>query len=56
MRPGCSAASVRKASATRSGGWLGSITPPEPTRMRAVEAATCAISTSGDEQATLGMP
>jgi hypothetical protein len=35
---------------------LGSITPPEPTRMRLVAAAAVAISTSGEEEAMEGMP
>ena len=34
MRPGYSVARVPNCSATTSGAWLGSITPPEPTRMR----------------------
>ena len=34
MRPGNSASSTLKRSATISGAWFGSITPPEPTRMR----------------------
>ena len=33
MRPGNSASSVLNRSATCSGAWFGSITPPEPTRM-----------------------
>ena len=56
MRSGCSAASVRKASATRSGAWLGSITPPEPTRSRVVAEATWPIRISGAALATAGMP
>jgi hypothetical protein len=32
MRPGNSASSTLKRSATMSGAWFGSITPPEPTR------------------------
>ena len=42
-------------SATTSGAWFGSMTPPEPTRMRDVLAARWAISTGGVVQATLGM-
>jgi hypothetical protein len=42
-------------SATTSGGWLGSITPPEPTRMVDVADATCPISTAGAELAIPGM-
>ena len=47
MRSGCSASSIPKRSATASGAWLGSITPPEPTRILEVLAAMCAISVSG---------
>ena len=53
MRPGCSAASVPNCSAMISGAWLGSMTPPAPTRMREVPAATCAITTA---VAALAMP
>ena len=42
-------------SATTSGEWLGSITPPDPTRIRVVIAARWAISTVGAVHATLGM-
>ncbi len=42
-------------SATTSGAWLGSITPPEPTRMVDVAAATWASSTAGEELAMPGM-
>ena len=34
MRPGCSASSIANCSATTSVGWFGSMTPPEPSRMR----------------------
>ena len=54
IRPGCSADRVWKASATRNGLWLGSMIPPEPTRIRWVRAATCAMSTSGELLATAG--
>jgi hypothetical protein len=37
------------------GAWFGSITPPEPTRMRDVRAAAAAISTGGVVDATAGM-
>ena len=37
------------------GEWLGSITPPEPSRMVDVSAATRARSTAGDELAMPGM-
>ncbi|MNM69319.1 hypothetical protein D3C81_809110 [compost metagenome] len=40
MRPGYSEASVPNCSAITSGEWLGSITPPEPTRMVCVPLAT----------------
>jgi hypothetical protein len=43
-----------KRSATRSGAWFGSITPPEPTRMRSVTAAICPIMISGAGLATEG--
>ena len=55
IRPGCSASSVPNCSATTSGAWLGSITPPDPTRIRLVDAARCAISTAGAELAMAGM-
>ncbi|MGF7122413.1 hypothetical protein J2X34_002829 [Rhodococcus sp. BE178] len=42
-------------SATTSGAWLGSITPPEPTRMESVTAATWPIITAGAELAMPGM-
>ena len=54
MRPGNSASSTLKRSATMSGAWLGSMTPPEPTRMRAVIAAICPIMMSGAELAIEG--
>ena len=38
IRPGYAASSRANCSATTSGAWLGSITPPEPTRMRSVGA------------------
>ena len=38
-----------------SGEWLGSITPPEPSRMVEVSAATRASSTAGDELAMPGI-
>ena len=55
IRPGCSASSVPNCSATTSGAWLGSITPPEPTRIVEVAAARWAISTAGAELAMAGM-
>jgi hypothetical protein len=51
MRPGNSASSTLKRSATISGAWFGSITPPEPTRMRDVTAAIWPIMISGAELA-----
>ncbi len=42
-------------SATTSGAWLGSITPPEPTLIDDVDAARWAIRTAGDVLATVGM-
>ena len=38
IRPGCNASRVPNCSATTSGWWLGSITPPDPTRIREVAA------------------
>ena len=55
IRPGCSDSRVPNCSATTSGAWLGSITPPEPTRMVLVAAARWASSTAGDELAIAGM-
>ena len=55
MRPGNAASSRLNCSATTSGAWLGSITPPEPTRMRLVAAASRPISTGGLVAATAGM-
>lgn len=51
MRPGKSACSTRKTSATFSGLWFGSMIPPAPTRSVRVTAATCPIMTSGAEHA-----
>ena len=42
-------------SATTSGAWFGSMTPPDPTDIRLVAAATWAMSTAGEVLATLGM-
>ncbi len=55
IRPGCAASSRANCSATTSGAWLGSITPPDPTRIRSVAAATIAISSGGFVAATAGM-
>ena len=55
MRPGASASRAANCSATTSGEWFGSITPPEPTRMRLLRAAAAAISTGGVVEATAGM-
>ena len=54
MRPGNSASSVRKRSATTRGAWFGSMTPPEPTRMFFVTAAIWPIRMSGVEIAIEG--
>ena len=54
MRPGNSASSTLKRSATISGAWFGSMTPPEPTRIRDVAAAIWPIMMSGAELATDG--
>jgi hypothetical protein len=40
IRPGYIASSVPNCSATVSGAWLGSMTPPEPTRIADVAAAS----------------
>ncbi len=42
-------------SAMTSGAWLGSITPPEPSRIDDVDAPRWAISTAGDVLATVAM-
>ena len=54
MRPGNSASSTLKRSATISGAWFGSMTPPEPTRICWVAAAICPIMMSGAELAIEG--
>ena len=51
MRPGCSVSSVPNCSAIVSGEWLGSMTPPAPSRIEVVWSATCAISTLVAEEA-----
>ncbi|SCE55334.1 hypothetical protein GA0115253_1069011 [Streptomyces sp. Termitarium-T10T-6] len=56
IRPGKREASTPNCSATTSGRWLGSITPPVPTRMVEVAAATAAASTVGADPATPGTP
>jgi hypothetical protein len=38
-----------------SGAWLGSITPPAPSRIRSVCAATCAINTLVADEAMPAM-
>ena len=55
IRPGAIASSAANCSATMSGAWLGSMTPPDPTRIRRVRAAAAAISTGGEVDATAGM-
>ena len=54
-RPGAIASRAANCSATTSGAWLGSITPPEPTRMLVVRAAAAAARTGGVVEATAGM-
>jgi len=55
IRPWCRASSIPNCSATTSGAWLGSITPPDPTRIVEVAEARCAINTAGAELAIPGM-
>ena len=55
IRPGAIASSAANCSATTSGAWFGSMTPPDPTRMRDVRAAAAAASTGGVVEATAGM-
>lgn len=52
---GASASRVPNCSAMTRGAWLGSITPPEPSRMRSVWAARWARITAGEEEATPGI-
>ncbi len=54
MRSGWSEASTPNCSATMSGWWFGSITPPVPTRTCEVAAATAAARTVGADPATPG--
>ncbi|CAM5734183.1 hypothetical protein SMICM304S_05231 [Streptomyces microflavus] len=54
IRPGKREASTPNCSATTSGWWLGSITPPVPTRMVEVAPATAAARTVGADPATPG--
>ena len=56
IRPGCRASSVPNCSAMTNGAWLGSMTPPEPSRSVEVAAARWAMSTAGAELATAGIP
>ena len=51
IRPGYIASRVPNCSAIVSGAWLGSITPPAPSRIVYVCAPTCAISTLVAEDA-----
>ena len=53
MRPGYSDASVPNCSAITSGEWLGSMMPPEPTRIVDVPCARKPITT---DVAALAMP
>ena len=54
-RPGAIASSAANCSATMRGAWFGSMTPPDPTRMRSVTPIAAAISTAGVVDATAGM-
>ena len=54
-RPGYIASSVLNVSATFSAAWFGSMMPAAPTRIRDVNAPTCAVSSSGALQARLRM-
>src|SRR5690606_10071740 len=55
MRPGWRVSRVPYCSAMVSGAWLGSMTPPAPSRMRLVCAATWAMSTLVADEAMVGM-
>ncbi len=55
MRPGYSVASVPNCSAMVSGAWLGSMMPPEPTRIVEVAPAIWPISTAVAEEAMPSM-
>lgn len=52
MRPGYISSSVPNCSATMYGEWLGSITPPAPSRIVDVWAATWAMTSAGTAEAT----
>ena len=54
-RPGWRASSIPNCSATTSGAWFGSMTPPEPIRIVEVALATWASRTAGEELAMPGM-
>ena len=54
--PGAAPSSIRNCSATTSGWWCGSITPPDPSRIADVRAPIAASSTGGDPEATPGTP
>ena len=56
IRPGCSASSIANCSATTSVGWLGSITPPEPTRIAVGRRGEVREQhAAGDVEATAGI-
>ena len=55
IRPGYIASSVPNCSAIVSGEWLGSITPPAPSRIVRVCAPTWAMSTLVADDAIVGM-
>lgn len=56
IRSPYSVASVPYCSATMSGAWLGSMTPPEPTRIDSVWLAMWASSTDVAELANVTLP
>src|SRR5690625_3326098 len=55
MRPGCNVSSVPNCSAIVSGAWLGSMMPPDPSRIVSVCAAMCPISTLVADDAIVDM-
>ena len=55
MRSPWMLARVPYCSATISGAWLGSMTPPEPTRMFSVTPAACEMSSEVALEARLGV-
>lgn len=55
MRPGYNVSRVPNCCAMVSGAWFGSMTPPAPSRIVDVCAATCPIRTLVAEDAMVGM-